>query len=101
MMQASEMSCKWAPRADWRGAIVVLAASAVWLLGWAVVTALEPLGSALSAPALWLLVAGGLVYTVGVVFHLMDRMPYNNAVWHLFVLTAASCHFAAIAVAFL
>ncbi|WP_042692873.1 hemolysin III family protein [Azospirillum sp. B506] len=70
-------------------------------LGWAVVTALEPLGSAVSAPALWLLVAGGLVYTVGVVFHLMDRMPYNNAIWHLFVLAAASCHFAAIVMAFL
>ncbi|MDR6769633.1 PAQR family membrane homeostasis protein TrhA [Azospirillum sp. BE72] len=70
-------------------------------LGWAIVTALEPLGSVLSAPALWLLVAGGLIYTVGVVFHLMERMPYNNAVWHLLVLAAASCHFAAVAVAFL
>ena len=70
-------------------------------LGWAIVTALEPLGSVLSAPALWLLVVGGLLYTVGVVFHLMDRMPYNNAVWHLLVLAAASCHFAAVSVAFL
>ncbi|CAO3448451.1 PAQR family membrane homeostasis protein TrhA [Azospirillum largimobile] len=70
-------------------------------LGWAIVTALEPLGSVLSAPALWLLVAGGLIYTVGVVFHLMERMPYNNAVWHLLVLAAASCHFAAVTVAFL
>ncbi|MFS2011302.1 hemolysin III family protein [Azospirillum sp. CT11-132] len=70
-------------------------------LGWAVVTALEPLGTALSTPALWLLIAGGLVYTIGVVFHLMERMPYNNAVWHLLVLAAASCHFAAITVAFL
>ena len=70
-------------------------------LGWAIVTALEPLGSVLSAPALWLLVAGGLLYTVGVVFHLMERMPYNNAVWHLLVLAAASCHFAAVSVAFL
>ncbi|PWC82247.1 DNA-binding protein [Azospirillum sp. TSH100] len=70
-------------------------------LGWAVVTALEPLGSALSTPALWLLIVGGLVYTVGVVFHLMERMPYNNAVWHLMVLAAAGCHFAAVAVAFL
>jgi hemolysin III len=70
-------------------------------LGWAVVTALEPLGTALSTPALWLLISGGLVYTIGVVFHLMERMPYNNAVWHLLVLAAASCHFAAITVAFL
>ncbi|MFP5511594.1 MAG: PAQR family membrane homeostasis protein TrhA [Alphaproteobacteria bacterium] len=70
-------------------------------LGWAIVTALEPLGSVLSAPALWLLVVGGLLYTVGVVFHLMERMPYNNAVWHLLVLAAASCHFAAVSVAFL
>ncbi|WP_042442289.1 PAQR family membrane homeostasis protein TrhA [Azospirillum sp. B510] len=68
-------------------------------LGWAVVTALEPLGSVLSAPALWLLVGGGLLYTVGVAFHLMDRMPYHNAIWHLMVLAAAACHFAAVVMA--
>lgn len=70
-------------------------------LGWAVVTALEPLGSALPPLALWLLVAGGLLYTVGVVFHLMERMPYNNAIWHLLVLAAAACHFTAVSAAFL
>jgi hemolysin III len=39
---------------------------------------------------------GGLLYTIGVVFHLWERLPYQNAIWHGFVLTAASCHYAAV-----
>ena len=39
---------------------------------------------------------GGVLYTVGVVFHLWERLPYQNAIWHGFVLSAASCHFAAV-----
>ncbi|MCG5243022.1 hemolysin III family protein [Azospirillum doebereinerae] len=70
-------------------------------LGWAIVTAAEPLRATLPTPSLWLLVTGGVLYTVGVVFHLMERLPYHNALWHLLVLAAAGCHFAAITVAFL
>jgi hemolysin III len=64
--------------------------------GWAVIAAWEPLMSALPGVALTLLVIGGVLYTVGVVFHLWERLPYQNAIWHGFVLTAASCHFAAV-----
>lgn len=64
--------------------------------GWAVLAALEPLMSALPGRVLTLLMAGGVLYTVGVVFHLWERLPYQNAIWHGFVLTAASCHFAAV-----
>ena len=39
---------------------------------------------------------GGVLYTIGVVFHLWERLPYQNAIWHGFVLSAASCHFAAV-----
>lgn len=70
-------------------------------LGWAIVTAAESLRVSLPAASLWLLVAGGVIYTVGVAVHLMERLPYHNALWHLLVLVAAGCHFAAIAVAFL
>jgi hemolysin III len=45
---------------------------------------------------LTLLVVGGVLYTVGVVFHLWNRLPYQNAIWHGFVLSAASCHYAAV-----
>jgi hemolysin III len=64
--------------------------------GWAVIAAWEPLMSALPGVALTLLTIGGVLYTVGVVFHLWERLPYQNAIWHGFVLSAASCHFAAI-----
>jgi hemolysin III len=47
---------------------------------------------------LTLLMIGGVLYTVGVVFHLWDRLPYQNAIWHAFVLSAASCHYAAVIV---
>jgi len=64
--------------------------------GWAVLAAWEPLMSALPGRVLTLLVVGGVLYTIGVVFHLWERLPYSNAIWHGFVLSAASCHFAAV-----
>jgi hemolysin III len=66
-------------------------------LGWSGLLVLQPLVLALSATALTLLVVGGVLYTVGVAFHLWHRLPYNNAIWHAFVLAASTCHFAAIA----
>jgi hemolysin III len=64
--------------------------------GWAVLAAWEPLRSALPGGVLTLLMVGGVLYTIGVVFHLWNRLPYQNAIWHGFVLSAASCHFAAV-----
>jgi len=52
--------------------------------------------SAMPGRVLTLLAAGGVLYTVGVVFHLWERLPYQNAIWHGFVLSAASCHFTAV-----
>ena len=63
---------------------------------WAVIAAWEPLMSALPGRVLTLLMVGGVLYTIGVVFHLWERLPYQNAIWHGFVLSAASCHFAAV-----
>lgn len=64
--------------------------------GWVILFALNPLMSSVSKFALWSLIAGGLIYTVGVVFHLCKQLPFHNAIWHGFVLLAASCHYAAI-----
>jgi len=64
--------------------------------GWACVFALPPLLAALSTTALMLLLAGGVLYTVGVVFHLWSRLPFNNAIWHGFVLAGSACHFGAV-----
>jgi hemolysin III len=64
--------------------------------GWACVFTIQPLVAALSPTAMTLLLVGGLLYTVGVVFHLSERLPYHNAIWHGFVLVASACHFAAV-----
>jgi hemolysin III len=64
--------------------------------GWAIVAAWHPLVTAVPIWVAILLGVGGLLYTIGVVFHLWDRLPYQNAIWHGFVLSAASCHFAAV-----
>ncbi|MHB8123314.1 MAG: PAQR family membrane homeostasis protein TrhA [Desulfuromonadaceae bacterium] len=66
------------------------------VLGWIVIIALKPLSVALPAGGLFLLFAGGIAYTVGVIFYLWDRLPYNHAIWHLFVLTGSVCHFCSI-----
>jgi hemolysin III len=65
-------------------------------LGWAVLTVMDQLIHNLSPLGLGLLAAGGVLYTVGVVFHINKKLPFNSAIWHGFVIAAATCHFAAI-----
>lgn len=64
--------------------------------GWAVVFVLDTLVVSLDTAPLVLLGLGGCLYTLGVVFHIWESLPFQNAIWHLFVLAAASCHFAAV-----
>lgn len=66
------------------------------LMGWLIVFASADLVNSLSETALHLTIAGGLIYTVGVVFYLLDRIPYMHAIWHLFVIGGSACHFSAI-----
>jgi hemolysin III len=65
-------------------------------LGWAALAIIDRLVHSLSPLGLGLLAAGGVLYTVGVVFHLNKKWPFNSAIWHTFVIAAATCHFAAI-----
>jgi hemolysin III len=65
-------------------------------LGWAILAIVDQLIHNLSPLGLGLLAAGGILYTVGVVFHLNKKLPFNSAIWHGFVIAAASCHFAVI-----
>jgi hemolysin III len=64
--------------------------------GWACLAALKPMIEALPATSMLLLLIGGILYTAGVAFHLWERLPYHNAIWHAFVLAASACHFAAV-----
>jgi hemolysin III len=66
------------------------------MMGWIVVIAIKPLLAAIPMAGIIWLVAGGLFYTVGVVFFAWDKIPYNHAVWHLFVLAGSVCHYFAV-----
>jgi hemolysin III len=68
-------------------------------LGWSGVATLQPLIGTLSQAALVLLAAGGIVYSLGVIFFVWERLPYQTAIWHAFVLAGTACHFAAVALA--
>ncbi|MGH6962030.1 MAG: PAQR family membrane homeostasis protein TrhA, partial [Dongiaceae bacterium] len=65
-------------------------------IGWAILVGLRPLLAAVLLPAIILIGVGGLLYSLGLVFHLWHRLPYHNAVWHGFVLGAAACHWVAV-----
>ncbi len=80
----------WAYRPRWVSAVVYL------VMGWLVVVAIQPLVASIAPAGLWLLVAGGLCYTVGTVFYVLRRVPYMHAVWHVFVLAGSILHFLAV-----
>jgi hemolysin III len=63
------------------------------LMGWLALVAIKPIIAALPAGGLGWLFAGGIAYTAGVVFYLWDHLPFNHAIWHLFVLAGSVCHF--------
>ncbi len=62
------------------------------VMGWLIVLAIGPLIQRLPAAGLAWLVAGGLAYSLGVVFFAWRRVPYNHAIWHGFVLAGSACH---------
>lgn len=66
------------------------------LMGWLVVVAIKPVIDAVSVRGLVWLIAGGLSYTVGVVFYAWHRLPYAHSIWHLFVLAGSVFHYFAI-----
>jgi len=65
-------------------------------MGWIIVIALKPLINALPAGGLYLLIAGGLSYSAGIIFYQWKRLPFAHAIFHLFVLGGTVCHFFAV-----
>lgn len=63
---------------------------------WIVLIALDTFVQSVPPQSVTLLLIGGMIYTSGVLFHLWEKLPFNKAIWHSFVLVAAICHFAAI-----
>lgn len=78
-----------------------MAALALYLgMGWMIVTVIAPLAQSMAAVDFWLLMAGGLVYSAGVVFYVIERIPYHKAIWHTAVLAAVVLQFSSIALEF-
>lgn len=63
------------------------------LMGWSVIFAIKPLLAAIPPAGFLLLLAGGLFYSIGVIFYKAERPRYMHTVWHLFVLAGSICHF--------
>jgi hemolysin III len=67
-------------------------------MGWAGLFAGDAFFAALSWPVIVLIVTGGMLYTIGVVFFLCERLPYHMTIWHVFVLAASMVFYAAVTV---
>lgn len=65
-------------------------------LGWLIVVDLEGLLTLVPPGGVAWLIAGGVAYTVGILFYAIDRIPYNHAIWHLFVIAGSVCHYLAV-----
>lgn len=74
-------------KADWINCLLYLS------MGWLAVFVIDPLVSTLDSTGLALLVAGGLAYTVGVVFYISERIPFSHAIWHTFVFAGTTLQF--------
>lgn len=66
------------------------------LMGWLVVIAIRPVMASISTEGILWILAGGLLYTSGVIFYVWDRLRYSHMIWHLFVLGGSVCHFCAV-----
>jgi hemolysin III len=75
----------------------ILSTGLYLLMGWLIVIAIQPLSARVPASGLLWLVAGGLAYTLGVIFFALDsRLRYGHFIWHLFVMAGTTCHYFAV-----
>ncbi|MNC70093.1 hemolysin-III related [compost metagenome] len=65
-------------------------------MGWLIVIAWSPLSAAVAGGGMALLMAGGILYTLGTVFYVWRGFPFHHAVWHVFVLAGSVTHFFAV-----
>lgn len=63
------------------------------IMGWLIVVATKPIISILPTGILYLLIAGGLCYSLGIIFYITPKIPYNHTIWHIFVLAGSFTHF--------
>ena len=80
----------------WPGRFDRLAVGLYLALGWSGVVLYNSAISELPRMALWLVLAGGALYSFGVIFHAWRRLRFQNVIWHCFVLLGAACHYTAV-----
>jgi hemolysin III len=78
------------------GRFPAASATVYLLMGWCIIFGIRPLLRAITWPGMLWLMAGGLAYTLGIVFFANDRLHYFHALWHLFVLAGSVSHYFAI-----
>ncbi|AMD00723.1 MULTISPECIES: PAQR family membrane homeostasis protein TrhA [Halomonas] len=86
------IACKLA----WPHRFTVLRVAIYLVMGWLIVFASGEMSASLSTSGIVLLAAGGITYTLGVIFFAISAIPYNHAIWHLFVLGGSTCHYFAV-----
>ena len=77
----------------WVGKYDVASTLLYIFMGWIIIFAIKILLIKLSTAAIVLLVSGGIIYTLGALLYMFDKIPYNHAIWLLFVMGGTSCHF--------
>src|ERR1700761_3058045 len=80
----------------WPGRFDRLSVGLYLALGWSGLMLYDRVVSALPQMALWCVLAGGALYSLGVVFHAWRRLRFQNVIWHCFVLLGAACHYTAV-----
>jgi len=80
----------------WPGRFDALSIGLYLALGWSGVMLYDSVVGALPKMALWFVVAGGALYSFGVIFHSWRRLRFQNVIWHCFVLLGAACHYTAV-----
>jgi len=78
------------------GRFEIFSLLAYLLMGWAIVVVFETFRHHIDPTGFWLIVAGGLCYTGGILFYIKDKIRYFHAIWHLFVLAGSVLHFLAV-----
>ncbi|UYG03924.1 hemolysin III family protein [Halomonas sp. LR3S48] len=86
------IACKLA----WPHRFSVLRVAIYLIMGWLIVFASGEMSASLPTAGIALLAAGGITYTLGVIFFAISAIPFNHAIWHLFVLGGSTCHYFAV-----
>jgi hemolysin III len=74
----------------------ILSTALYLAMGWIALIAVKPLLSSIPPHGIYWLLAGGLLYSIGIAFFAARRLPFGHAIWHVFVLAGSACHYFAV-----